>query len=328
MANKLYEENSIIAIAEKIRQFSFNKSKTFTVSQMPDGIESACQDNYEKGQDSGFIAGELSGAEKVKTEEARTVQDSIYDYDSLTITVPKGYYANTEDLVVDTFYDKGVDDVKQGEARTGADVSTIVEVPNRSVEVSVTGGYYANETVVNVDVQNVYTDGFTKGSKQGYDYGYEDGLAAGGTADHTLEDALISGGRIEEYYNDRIFSVRPYAFAKCTELFAANLPNCVSIGTSSFYACSALSTVTLGPGGYESDGDGLIGTGAFAGCVELRELILRYPWVVINIGSGVFANTPLQTGSGCIYVEDDLVDIYVARDEWSNYNIKSILERE
>lgn len=131
MANKLYEENSIRAIADRLRRFA--PYSTYTVSQMADGVEGACQAQYEMGRDSGFAEGELSGVNKVKTEEART----------------------------------------------GADVVTIVEVPNRNVEVSVTGGYYANETVVNVDVQPVYYDGYNLGYDDGHSDGYDDGFAAG-----------------------------------------------------------------------------------------------------------------------------------------------------
>lgn len=126
MANKLYEENSIADIAEKIRLFSNNKSKTYTVSQMANGVEGACQDQYENGRDSGFDA----GREYVKTTEARTASD----------------------------------------------VYTPVEVDARSVEVTVTQGYYATEVVKNVDVQDVYDAGHT----EGYTEGYEEGLAAGG----------------------------------------------------------------------------------------------------------------------------------------------------
>ena len=136
MANKLYEESSIEAIAEKIRQFStYNKNRTYVVGQMAQGVQDACQDQYEKGLDLGFTDGELSGVNKVKTEEART----------------------------------------------GDDVVTIVEVLNRNVEVTVDAGYYSQETVVNVDVQNVYDEGHT----EGYNEGYNDGLADGGSSDHT-----------------------------------------------------------------------------------------------------------------------------------------------
>ena len=150
MANKLYEENSIRAIADRLRRFA--PYSTYTVSQMADGVEGACQAQYESGRDAGFAEGELSGVNKVKTEEART----------------------------------------------GADVVTIVEVPNRNVEVSVTGGYYANETVVNVDVQPVYYAGYNLGYDDGHSDGYDDGFAAGvesgggGGTDPLLEEMLIA----------------------------------------------------------------------------------------------------------------------------------------
>ena len=115
MANKLYEEEDIRAIAGKIRQFSFNKAATYSVSEMAQGVESACNNQYESGRDAGIEAGE----EYVKTEEARTEADvvAIIDVDSdfAVINVSGGYYGNnvakSVDLtpVCDARFDAGYD---------------------------------------------------------------------------------------------------------------------------------------------------------------------------------------------------------------------------
>ena len=62
----------------------------------------------------------------------------------------------------------GKENLKTEEARTWRDVSTFVDVSTRTVEVDVSSGYYTNDTLVGVDVQEVYEEG------------YNDGLADGG----------------------------------------------------------------------------------------------------------------------------------------------------
>lgn len=223
MANKLYEESSIEAIAEKIRQFStYNKNRTYVVGQMAQGVQDACQDQYQRGLDSGFTDGELSGANKVKTEEARSEANVTHSVSktSATVTIPSGYYAeevkkvlNVQDgdldLIVDTAYDdgleagynngydsgfadgelSGVNKVKTEEARDYRNISYDVYV--KEVEVNVDAGYYPQETVVNVDVQSVYDEGHTEGYDNGYTEGYNDGLADGGGGGSSDVDEMM-----------------------------------------------------------------------------------------------------------------------------------------
>ena len=118
MANKLYEEESIRAIADAIRASApgLAGNHTFTVEQMADAINySVCDEQYEKGNRAGYDRGLTQGIEKVKTEEARTAADLIFDGHtpkSFNITVPAGYYAKDAKREVDTeySYDVGYDD--------------------------------------------------------------------------------------------------------------------------------------------------------------------------------------------------------------------------
>lgn len=57
MAKKLYEEENIRAIADKIRQFDWNKSATYTTKQMPGAIGNVCQIEYEDGYYDGWNLG-------------------------------------------------------------------------------------------------------------------------------------------------------------------------------------------------------------------------------------------------------------------------------
>jgi hypothetical protein len=111
----------------------------------------------------------------------KSVGDFEYDLDKLSVTVPKGYYAKTEAVIVDHFYDKGYDDgtdngieyVKTTEARDESHITAPTDdKENDFLPVTVQSGYY-NETVVkNFDLTNLFD--------ARYDKGYEDGLAAGG----------------------------------------------------------------------------------------------------------------------------------------------------
>lgn len=139
MANKLYEEESIRAIANTLRQNDPRISNgTFTVGEMPRAIESVVDYQYEAGDQAGYSRGYNNGHTVGLTE--------------------------------------GAEKVKTEEARDDNDIYTIVEADNKNVEVTVTGGYYSQETVRNVNVESVYEAGHT----EGYNEGYEEGLADGG----------------------------------------------------------------------------------------------------------------------------------------------------
>ena len=116
MANKLYEENSIKAIADTIRQLASNKNRTYTVGQMPNAIVNACQYQYENGQAAGFGEGKAY----VKTTEARTganITECVdVDSRSVDVDIESGYYATgvirTIDVqpVYDAGYNEGYND--------------------------------------------------------------------------------------------------------------------------------------------------------------------------------------------------------------------------
>lgn len=180
MGNKLYEEDSIKNIANAIRQHAPVQvgSRSFYVSQMATFVGSVASENRYKGK------------EELKTEEARTEENVTHSVSktAATVTIPSGYYAeevkkvlNVQDgdldLIVDTAYDDGleagIEYIKTEEGRDSSNIYTGVHVEMKEVEVIVDAGYYPQETVVNVNVQEVY------------EQGYEDGLAAGGSSDHT-----------------------------------------------------------------------------------------------------------------------------------------------
>lgn len=117
------------------------------------------------------------------------------------------------------------------------------------------------------------------------------------------------------------------------------------LGTSYFYGCSNLSEVDC-----SSVTD--VGSGAFRGCTQLQlldlpaatnistnafygdtlltTLILRHSAVCKLSSTSAFTGTPIESGTGYIYVPDDLVDSYKIATNWSTYanQIKAISELE
>lgn len=110
MAKKLYEEEKIRAIAERIRLHT-GEDNLMTTAQMPEGVNSV----YMVGNADGYDTGYFDGEDSVKTNEARTA-DNISGEEALRdvieITVDAGYYtADTKkQLDVSFAYYYGWDD--------------------------------------------------------------------------------------------------------------------------------------------------------------------------------------------------------------------------
>lgn len=102
------------------------------------------------------------------------------------------------------------------------------------------------------------------------------------------------------------------AFSTCKSLTAIELPNAISIGNRVFNNCSSLTTIELPK--IESIGDY-----AFYDCTSLSSLIIRNTSQVATIGERSFDNTLIASGSGYIYVPDELLEAYKSAPNWSEY---------
>lgn len=127
----------------------------------------------------------------------------------------------------------------------------------------------------------------------------------------------------------------PYnAFSYCSKLTAANFPLATRIGSYSFPSCSSLvtvdfsSAVTIDSYAFENCKNlatvdlpcaTSIAKNAFKGCSALTTLILRHTSVVTMGYENVLDNTPIESGTGYIYVPRALVDSYKADEKWSLY---------
>jgi hypothetical protein len=167
----------------------------------------------------------------------------------------------------------------------------------------------------------------------------------------------IAARTITSYEDDVVEKVRDYAFYGCSQLTTADCPSAISIGGNAFEGCSKLETVNFQAatsisggaftrcteltslvfpevtsiGNYIFNGCSALtrvdfykltslGTYVFTGCVNINTLILRNTAGIATLSAtNAFTNTPINSGTGYIYVPRDLVDSYKSASNWSTY---------
>lgn len=146
------------------------------------------------------MAKKLYEEENVR-EIAKTIRDLTGDSETKykLVNMPQGM-SNVFAAGHTEGYGKGLNDgaekLKQDEARTEEDIgSTVTET---SVGITVASGYYAEETVIELDVQRGDLDPIVDAA---YERGYSEGLSAGGGGGNNeeLEEMILNG---DENYDD------------------------------------------------------------------------------------------------------------------------------
>ena len=106
-----------------------------------------------------------------------------------------------------------------------------------------------------------------------------------------------------------------FMFTACTSLMS-NPPLDTSKVTNMGYmfnGCTSLTTIPLLDISSVTDMIGL-----FSGCTSLTSVTFECN-DVRPYGSGMFYNTPITTGTGRVYVPDDLVQAYKTASGWSAF---------
>lgn len=132
-----------------------------------------------------------------------------------------------------------------------------------------------------------------------------------GAYSRILVDRTISG----VYENDRVTTIRDYAFSNCAALTSVSFPAVTSIGTSAFHSCRQMTMVDFPV-------VSSIAGSTFYGCIALEALILRKADGVCSLGNNAFTGTPIAEGNGYIYVPAAMVDSYKVATNWSTYAAK------
>ena len=180
--------------------------------------------------------------------------------------------------------------------------------------------------------------------------------SAGGGADNTAIDARIERTLSGAYSNGRVTNIGDYAFYKAP-VTSVDFPNVTGIKTGAFYNCENLETINfpklknmdsaaflnctnlrnavfpeLEGGVFNAFGycgelvsadlskaSGLY-SGAFRDCPKLVTVILRKVDGICDLSStNIFKNTPIESGTGYVYVPAALVDSYKAATNWTVY---------
>ncbi len=176
-----------------------------------------------------------------------------------------------------------------------------------------------------------------EGAEAEYERGYADGMAAAaGTV-----DAIIT--RTITEIESNAAKVEDFSLQACGQLTRAIFPNAAYVGDSAIRSCSNLTDVSI-PNAEELQGHSFRDCSAleeidlprvtrmyasvFQGCTKLKTIILRANAVCSISASSVFTSTPIASGTGFVYVPDDLVAAYQANSVWKTYaaQIKPISE--
>ena len=180
--------------------------------------------------------------------------------------------------------------------------------------------------------------------------------SAGGEADNTVINALIERTLSGAYSNDRVTTIGDYAFCRtnitsldcpnvtsmkegacyyCGNLETINFPKLKKMGSAAFLSCTNLRNAVfpeLKGNVFNAFGNGRelvsadlskasgLYNGAFINCPKLVTVILRKVDGICTLGStNIFKSTPIESGTGYVYVPAALVNSYKAATNWTVY---------
>lgn len=164
--------------------------------------------------------------------------------------------------------------------------------------------------------------------------------ATGG--DNSDEDGLIKR-TITEYTNDRVTSIGQYAFYRNSTIKSISFPSVTTISQYAFGNCSNLTDInfpllkTLGAyalqnctslKSVEFPSLTKMNVAPFTGCSKLTRIVLSGSTICELGSTNSLSGTPIASGTGFVYVPDELVESYKTESSWKNYvaQIKPISE--
>jgi hypothetical protein len=108
------------------------------------------------------------------------------------------------------------------------------------------------------------------------------------------------------------YSFASSTFRACGNLINVNVPSLKKIGIYDFYQCYKLEKLRIPSVTF-------IGGNAFGYCKALTALIINRttPPTLDNVNA--FANTPIKSGTGYIYVPDSAVETYKTATNWATF---------
>lgn len=111
----------------------------------------------------------------------------------------------------------------------------------------------------------------------------------------------------------KVTSLGTYSFYNCDKMTSINFPLAASIPNHCFYSCAVLKKADFGAAKS-------IAANAFPYCEELVTLILRRSDAICTLANkNAFTDTPIENGTGYVYVPAALIETYKTATNWSNY---------
>lgn len=142
----------------------------------------------------------------------------------------------------------------------------------------------------------------------------------GGTVDHTAEDGIIDHSISGNYVNDRVTVIGQYAFLGCSRLQSVSFPNVTTVGTNglgSGSASTALRSLTAAHFPVIEE----ISTAAFRNASVLEAFVMNEITEVPTLANtNAFQGTPIESGTGYLYVPDSMVSSVQSESNWSAYS--------
>lgn len=176
------------------------------------------------------------------------------------------------------------------------------------------------EEIANIDTLGLFVDGTsiniystTASGIQSYAF-YQPPITSIDIPTATYVGAYACYGckALESINLPMVTSIGEYAFRYCSALVSANLMSLTNVGKYAFRDCSALETVDISSAI-------TIENHAFQDCTALISLILRSETMCTLSAKAGISPTPIEEGTGYIYVPAALLETYKSATNWSAY---------
>lgn len=136
--------------------------------------------------------------------------------------------------------------------------------------------------------------------------------------------SIYGCGKLKEVYLPKATTIGAQEFQGCLAATIIEIPNVIKVDTNVFSGCKALEKLEFNNLTY-------IANSAFSNCTAFKTLILRGDNICQLAGvAPYFKDTLIASGSGYVYVKDELVEQYKTATNWSTIanQIKPLSELE
>lgn len=135
-----------------------------------------------------------------------------------------------------------------------------------------------------------------------------------------LADSILDKSFSGTYKSANLTSIQQYMMQGVSGLTGLYCPTLQVIGSAALSYCRNILYIFVGPAA--------ISPSAFNTCEKLVAFVVNGDTVSNLRNANAFANTPIASGTGYIYVPDDLVEQYKVATNWATYanQIKGLSE--